>query len=735
MSDRPFELTWTPEGMVARVRLRGSPVLSSPMLNRGTAFTPAEREALGLTGLLPDGVSTIEGQLRRVYAQYLRQPDDLAKNLYLRQLRDRNEVLFYRLLTEHIHEMLPIVYTPTVGTLIERYSLEFGRPRGVYLSVDHPDQVETAFRNYGLGADEVDLIVATDSEGILGIGDWGVGGIAIAVGKLAVYTAAAGLHPRRVIPVVLDAGTDNQDLLAEDMYLGSRHPRVRGERYDQLIDAYVSTATRLFPNAMLHWEDFGAANARRILLKYADTCCTFNDDIQGTAAVVLAAALCATRAAGTAMRDQTVVIHGAGTAGIGIADALRQVMIDEGLSPDEATARFYALGSKGLLTGDYPGTLRDFQVPYARTAAEVAAWPRDPDGRIGLAEVVTRSRATMLIGTSTQPGAFTEQIVTAMASHAERPVIMPLSNPTSHSEAQAADLIAWTGGRALIATGSPFPPVTYRGVEYQVAQANNALIFPGLGLGVTVSRARRVSDGMLAAAADALAGLSDAAAPGAAVLPPVTSLRGGVRRGRRGCRPGGPGRGPVRRAPRRPGRTGPRGHVGAGLPGGGGHLSHGRAGVEHRADTGDRLAAGESQQRIPGLLGVLPGLRHPGGDQPGDQRGAERRPAPHRHPVELPAFPDGRLVADVGSLGEGIDEVFARRVDIDPSAVVAEVRAFPPVRRQAPTAITPGERRPHRSSLPVVAAARARPGPSCGGCAFRTVRRRCAGTDRGGSAR
>jgi len=276
---------------------------------------------------------------------------------------------------------------------------------------------------------------------------------------------------------------------------------------------------------MLHWEDFGAANARRILLKYADTCCTFNDDIQGTAAVVLAAALCATRAAGTAMRDQTVVIHGAGTAGIGIADALRQVMIDDGLSPDEATARFYALGSKGLLTSNYPGKLRDFQIPYARPAAEIAGWQHDEDGRIGLAEVVTRTRPTMLIGTSTQPGAFSEAIVTEMAAHVARPIIMPLSNPTSHSEAQAADLIAWTGGRALIATGSPFPPVHYDGVEYQVAQANNALIFPGLGLGVTVSRARRVSDGMLAAVAAALAGLSDAATPGTAVLPPVSSLR------------------------------------------------------------------------------------------------------------------------------------------------------------------------------------------------------------------
>ena len=510
---------------MARVRLRGTSVLSSPLLNRGTAFTLGEREVLGLTGLLPEGVSTIDGQLHRVYGQYQRQPDDLAKNLYLAGLRDRNEVLFYRLLTEHISEMLPIVYTPTIGTAIERYSYEFGRPRGVFMSVDHPSQVETAFRNYGLGPQDVDLIIATDSEGILGIGDWGVGGIQIAMGKLAVYVAAAGLHPRRIIPVVLDAGTDNPALLAEEMYPGNRHPRVRGERYDDLIDSYVKVATRMFPNALLHWEDFGAGNAHRILAKYAGSYLTFNDDIQGTAAVVLAAALGAVRAAGSRMRDQRVVIHGAGTAGIGIADVLRQVMIAEGLSPDEATRCFYALGSKGLLTSDYPGTLRDFQVPYARPAAEVSGWPRDGEGRIGLAEVVTRSRPTMLIGTSTQPGAFTEALVAEMAAHAERPIIMPLSNPTSHSEARPADLIAWTQGRALIATGSPFEPVEYRGVTYQIAQANNALIFPGLGLGVTVCRARRVSDPMLAAAAQALADLSEASTPGAPVLPPVTSLR------------------------------------------------------------------------------------------------------------------------------------------------------------------------------------------------------------------
>ncbi len=523
--ERPFELAWTPDSMVARVRLRGSPVLASPMLNRGTAFTPAEREELGLTGLLPDGISTIEGQLARVYGQYLRQPGDLAKNLYLANLRDRNEVLFYRLLTEHLAEMLPIVYTPTIGTAIERYSLEYGRPRGVYLSVDHPGQVETALRNYGLGPDDVDLIVATDSEGILGIGDWGVGGIAIALGKLAVYVAATGLHPGRVIPVVLDAGTDNQALLDDPMYLGSRHPRVRGERYDELIDAYVSATTRLFPNAMLHWEDFGVANARRILAKYASTRCTFNDDMQGTAAVVLAAALSAARAAGTPMRDQTVVIYGAGTAGIGIADALQQEMVGSGLPPAEATSRFYALDSRGLLTSDYPGTLRDFQVRYARPAAEVASWRRDGDGRIGLAEVVARARPTMLIGASAQPGAFSEPIVTEMAAHTARPVIMPLSNPTSRAEARPADLIAWTGGRALIAAGSPFEPVTCNGIRYQIAQANNALIFPGLGLGVTVCRARRISDQMLAAAAHALADLSGAATPGAAMLPPVTSLR------------------------------------------------------------------------------------------------------------------------------------------------------------------------------------------------------------------
>ncbi len=469
-------------------------------------------------------MSTVEGQLRRVYEQYQRQGGPLEKHVYLGNLRDRNEILFYRLLSEHLQEMLPIVYTPTIGTAIERFSQEFRRPRGVYLSIDHPEDVEESFANFGMGMDDVDLIVATDGEGILGIGDWGVGGAQIAVGKLAVYIAAAGIHPRRVLPVILDTGTDNLALLNDELYLGNRHARVRGERYDDLIEAFVSTATKLYPHAMLHWEDLAAGNARRVLLKYTDRCCTFNDDMQGTAAVVLAAAFAAIRAAGTKMRDQRVVIHGAGTAGIGIADMMRDVMIREGLSREEATSRFYALGSRGLLTDDQAGLIRDFQVEYARPAAEVAGWSSSGDG-VSLADVVRNAHPTMLIGTSAQAAAFSESIVRDMAAHTDRPIIMPLSNPTSKCEALPADVIRWTEGRALVATGSPFPPVEYEGQAFSIAQANNALIFPGLGLGVNVSRARRVSDGMLAAAAAAVAKIAAGSGPGAPLLPPVENLR------------------------------------------------------------------------------------------------------------------------------------------------------------------------------------------------------------------
>jgi malate dehydrogenase (oxaloacetate-decarboxylating) len=508
-----------------RIRARGNAVLTSAMLNRGTAFTLPERRALGLTGLLPSGVTTLASQLQRVYAQYGRQPDDLAKNVYLGNLRDRNEVLFYRLLADHLDEMLPIVYTPTVGQAIERFSQEFRRPRGVYLSVDEPEDVARALRNYGPGPDDVDLIVATDAEGILGIGDQGVGGMEIAVGKLAVYTAAAGLHPRRVIPVMLDVGTDNLRLLNDDMYLGNRHSRVRDQRYDDLIDAYVTAATKLFPHAMLHWEDFGAGNARRILEKYANQCCTFNDDLQGTAATALAAAYAAIRVTGGQLCDQRVVIHGAGTAGLGIADMLRDVMVGEGLTPAEATGRFYAVDREGLLGSSQTVPSYDFQARYARSPDELKGWPRGRYGGIGLAEVVEKVAPTMLIGTSTQTGAFTEQIVRSMAAHVDRPIIMPLSNPTSKAEAVPADLIRWTDGRALVAAGSPFPPVEYGGRRYRIAQANNALVFPGIGLGVTAARARRISVGMISAAANAIASLTDLATPGAALLPPMDSLR------------------------------------------------------------------------------------------------------------------------------------------------------------------------------------------------------------------
>lgn len=525
MYERPYDLVHGPDGYRVQIRARGNAVLSSAMLNRGTAFSIPERRALGLTGLLPSEVTTLASQMQRVYAQYGRQPDDLAKNVYLGNLRDRNEVLFHRLLADHLDEMLPIVYTPTVGQAIERFSQEFRRPRGVYLSVDAPDDVEQSLRNYGPGPDDVDLIVATDAEGILGIGDQGVGGMDIAVGKLAVYTAAAGIHPRRVIPVMLDVGTDNLRLLNDEMYLGNRHARVRDQRYDDLIDAYVTAATKLFPHAMLHWEDFGAGNARRILEKYANQCCTFNDDLQGTAATALAAAYAAIRVTGDQLCDQRVVIHGAGTAGLGIADMMRDVMISEGLSPEEATGRFYAVDREGLLGASGTGPRHDFQVRYARSPGELDGWPRSRYGQIGLAEVVDKVAPTMLIGTSTQAGAFTEPIVRSMAAHTERPIIMPLSNPTSKAEALPADLIRWTDGRALVAAGSPFRPIEYGGRRYQIAQANNALVFPGIGLGVTVARARRISVGMISAAANAIASLIDPSAPGAALLPPVSNLR------------------------------------------------------------------------------------------------------------------------------------------------------------------------------------------------------------------
>ncbi|HET7724696.1 MAG TPA: NAD-dependent malic enzyme [Propionibacteriaceae bacterium] len=524
MRQPDFELdTSSREGRLS-ISARGRLILVHPMANRGTAFTLEEREKLGLSGLLPSRVTTIEEQMRRSYAQYLRSPSPLAKFIQLAQLRDRNEVLFYRLLSEHLEEMLPIIYTPTIGEAIERFSHEYTGARGVFLSIDHPELVEQSLRDFEMDADDVDLVVVTDSEGILGIGDQGIGGFQIAVGKLGVYTAAAGIHPRRAIPVVLDVGTDNLGLLNSDLYLGERHARVRGERYDEFIELFVRTVTRLFPNAMLHWEDFGAGNAHRILQRYSDQICTFNDDIQGTAAVVLAAVLAAVRLTGVPLPEHRVLVYGAGTAGVGVADLIREAMTRGGLAAEDSYRPFYAFNSRGLIVED-SGGVRDFQRPYARTRAELSGWTVADPARISLLEAVRAVRPTILIGTSARHGAFSEDVVREMAEHCERPIIMPLSNPTSRCEAHPADLLEWTDGNALIATGSPFGTIRHGDTYHTIAQANNALIFPGLGLGVAVVQATRVTPEMIYAAADALAGLMNEYRPGAALLPSMSDLR------------------------------------------------------------------------------------------------------------------------------------------------------------------------------------------------------------------
>jgi malate dehydrogenase (oxaloacetate-decarboxylating) len=501
---------------------RGREVLCDPFVNRGTAFTPEERAALGLEGLLPAGVLPLEEQAARSYEQYNAQPTDLAKNEFLAALHDRNEVLYYKLLEGHLKEMLPVVYDPVVAQAIEQYSHQFQRPNGVYLSIDDIDGVETAFRNYGLGADDVDLVVATDAEEILGIGDWGVNGMDISIGKLAVYTAAAGIHPGRVIPVSLDVGTDRESLLNDPTYVGNRHSRVRGERYDKLIAAYVETASRLFPNALLHFEDFGPSNARRILNEYRDKARIFNDDVQGTGAITLAAILAGMRVAKTRAGEQRVVIFGAGTAGVGIADQIREVMVRDRLSEEEATRRFWCVDKQGLLVDDMHD-LRDYQTGYARPRSEVASW--GSDGRIGLLEVVEKVHPTIIVGTSTVGGAFSEQVIREMAKGVERPLMFPLSNPTERIEAHPADVIHWTDGRGLVGTGTPWDPVTYKGVVYQIGQANNALVYPGIGLGTIVSGAAHVTDGMLLASSAAIAGLVDVNAAGAGILPDVSNLR------------------------------------------------------------------------------------------------------------------------------------------------------------------------------------------------------------------
>ncbi|MFG3022684.1 NAD-dependent malic enzyme [Streptomyces sp. NPDC048254] len=496
-------------------------VLQDRYRNRGTAYTLEERARLGITGRLPAAVETLDEQARRAYAQLLQQPSSLHEYIYLNEVHDRNEVLYFKLLADHLEELLPVVYDPTVGEAIEKWSVDYRDSRAVYLSIDRPDDVKPSFQSLGLGADDVDLIVVSDAQEILGIGDWGVNGTDISIGKLAVYTAAAGIDPDRVIAVNLDVGTDNEQLLNNPSYLGNRHARVSGRRYDDFIARYLQTASELFPNALLHFEDFGPSNARRILVENADKYRIFNDDMQGTGAIVMASAFSALKVTGGRWPEQRLVVFGAGTAGTGMADQIHAAMLRDGAPPDEAKKNIWLIDIHGLVTDDMPD-LPDYQQVYARSKSEVGEWG---DGEIDLLTTIRHVKPTILIGTSTAHGAFTEDVVRALAEGVERPILLPLSNPTSRIEVMPSDAVPWTEGRVLMAVGIPVEPVQYNGVSYEIGQANNALLYPGLGLGTIVSGASRVTDNMLLAAAEAVAGQVDVSAPGAPLLPPVANLR------------------------------------------------------------------------------------------------------------------------------------------------------------------------------------------------------------------
>jgi malate dehydrogenase (oxaloacetate-decarboxylating) len=495
--------------------------LATPSLNRGVAFSREERRRLGLTGRLPSGVLTLEQQGKRVWQQLQATPTYLGRNLLLDQLHNRHEVLYFKVLCEHLTELLPVVYTPTVGEAIQQFSGEYRGQRGLYLSIDSPDEIAESFQTLGLGPDDVDLIVCSDAEAILGIGDWGVGGIQIAVGKLALYTAGGGIAPRRTIAVSLDVGTDNEQLLNDPFYVGNRHARRRDAEYDEFIQKYIETAHRLFPRAMLHFEDFGPGNARAILDKYSPDYCVFNDDVQGTGAVVMAALYSGVKVTGIPMKDQKVVIFGAGTAGLGIADQIRDAMVADGATVEQATSQIWPIDKQGLLFDDMDD-LRDFQIPYAKNRGQLGI---AAGNRVELVDTIKMASPTVLLGCSTVHGAFNRAVIQAMAASTERPLIFPISNPTSRMEAMPDDVLAWSDGKALVATGTPVGPVEHNGTSYTIGQANNVLVFPGIGLGVIVAGALRVTNGMLDAAAKAVARLADPTTPGAGLLPDIENLR------------------------------------------------------------------------------------------------------------------------------------------------------------------------------------------------------------------
>jgi malate dehydrogenase (oxaloacetate-decarboxylating) len=503
--------------------LGGADLLNHHHLNKGTAFTDEERSKLGLQGLLPPHVETLEQQVVRAYEAYQRKDDDLERHIYLRALQDTNEVLFYRLLLDHIVEMTPIVYTPVVALACEQFSHIYRRPRGLFISYPLRDSIPELLRNRP--DPEIDVIVVTDGERILGIGDQGAGGLGIPIGKLSLYSLIGGIRPERTLPIVLDVGTNNAERLNDPEYLGWRHERIRGQEYFDFVDRFVQAVEQELPQTCLQWEDFATPHARPILERYRDQLLTFNDDIQGTAAVALGAILGAVKVTGKGLKDQQIVMFGAGSAGMGVADGLRGAMKEEGLADEEARHHFWVIDKNGLLhTGRTD--LSPEQRVYAQRENRVTGWPRTSSGPLGLADVIAKIDATILIGLSTVGGAFTEAMVREMARKIERPIIFPLSNPTDRSEAKPDDLIRWTDGRALVATGSPFPPVSYGGRTIPIAQCNNVFIFPAMGLGVVASGARRVTDTMMLAAARTLAANSPALKDSSAsLLPPLTDIR------------------------------------------------------------------------------------------------------------------------------------------------------------------------------------------------------------------
>ncbi len=520
----PVAVSNSPDTLIdnpLRVAYLGRQLLTHPLYNKGTAFTRDERIELELEGLLPPEISTIEQQMERCWLSYQEKCSDLERHIYLRALQDRNETLYYALLEAHLVEMLPIIYTPTVGLACQRFSHIYRQFRGLFLSWPERDSIDRVLENGASGRD-IEVIVVTDAERILGLGDQGAGGMGIPIGKLALYTACGGIDPGTTLPILLDVGTDNPERLDDPLYVGWRHARLRGEPYDAFIAQFVAAVKRRFPKAILQWEDFAQANAARLLAQYRDQLCSFNDDIQGTAAVTLGALMAAGHISGEPLRRQRVVIFGAGSAGCGIAEQLVLAMVEQGLSEVEARGRVWLIRRSGLLT-DRTSDPTPSQRPFLQAHQTVIDWGLHDGDHVGLAEVVHHVRPTTLIGVSGQAGAFGETVIREMAAGVERPIVFPLSNPTSRVEVTPADLMQWTDGRAVVATGSPFPDLEQHGTLRPVAQCNNAYIFPGVGLGVLASGARRISDGLFTEAAKALAAYPHP--EGEAILPPLESIR------------------------------------------------------------------------------------------------------------------------------------------------------------------------------------------------------------------